>query len=279
MHKKNPYEIPRQSGEIRIVSCDMAFVTNKANDNSIFSCIRLLPESINYQTESKTVEIKNGYRRQLPYMESVQGGDVDKQALRIRQLYEDFGADYIVLDLRNAGISIYDKLAKVMYDDERDVEYAPLCCMNDDNIANRVKSVDANPVIFVISASQKLNSDIALSFKNVLTSGMIDLLVSYNTASEEILPNIPGYQKAVAESIDSQLFFEKPYFETQELISETINLSYERKEQTGAIIISEQGSNRKDRYSSLSYGNYFASLLEQDLLSEDDNYNFVPLYN
>lgn len=279
MHKKNPYEIPRQSGEIRIVSCDMAFVTNKANDNSIFSCIRLLPESTNYQTESKTVEIKNGYRRQLPYMESVQGGDVDKQALRIRQLYEDFGADYIVLDLRNAGISIYDKLAKVMYDDERDVEYAPLCCMNDDNVANRVKSVDANPVIFVISASQKLNSDIALSFKNILTSGMIDLLVSYNTASEEILPNIPGYQKAVAESIDSQLFFEKPYFETQELISETINLTYERKEQTGAIIISEQGSNRKDRYSSLSYGNYFASLLEQDLLSEDDNYDFIPLYN
>lgn len=279
MHKKNPYEIPRQSGEVRIVSCDMAFITNKTNDNSIFSCIRLLPESTNYQTENKTVEIKNGYRRQLPYMESVQGGDVDRQALRIRQLYEDFGADYIVLDLRNAGISIYDKLAKVMYDDERDIEYAPLCCMNDDNVANRVKSVDANPVIFVISASQKLNSDIALSFKNVLTSGMIDLLVSYNTASEDILPNIPGYQKAVAESIESQLFFEKPYFETQELISETINLTYERKEQTGAIVISEQGSNRKDRYSSLSYGNYFASLLEQDLLSEDDNYDFVPLYN
>ena len=39
----------------------------------------------------------------IPYMESVQGGDTTRQALRIRQLYEDFDADYIVLDLRNAG--------------------------------------------------------------------------------------------------------------------------------------------------------------------------------
>lgn len=176
-------------------------------------------------------------------------------------------------------ISIYDKLAKIMYDEERDIEYPPLTCMNDDNIANRVKSANAEPVIFVISASQKLNSDIALSFKNVLTSGMIDLLVNYNTAAEEILPNMPDYRKAAAESVESQIFFEKPYLETQELISETINLTYERKEQTGAIVISEQGNNRKDRYSSLSYGNYFASLLEQDLLSDDDKFDFVPLYN
>ena len=35
-HKKNPYSIPKQTGEIRIIACDMAFVTNKKNDNSIF---------------------------------------------------------------------------------------------------------------------------------------------------------------------------------------------------------------------------------------------------
>lgn len=94
-NKKNPYDIPKQKGEIRVVSCDMAFVTNKKNDNSVFSCMRLLPE-----TNRNNV---SGYREILCYLESIQGGDVSKQAVRIRQLYEDFGADYIVLDTRNAG--------------------------------------------------------------------------------------------------------------------------------------------------------------------------------
>ena len=54
---------------------------------------------------------------------------------------------------------------------------------------------------------------------------------------------------------------------------------YEKKEQTGAIVIHEQGSNRKDRYTSCSYGSYFASLLEKDLISKNDDYEFVTFIN
>lgn len=103
-NKKNPYDIPKQKGEIRIVACDMAFITNKNNDNSIYSCMRLLPECTTYnRKDSSDIKIDNGYRRIVSYMESIQGGDVTKQAIRIRQLFEDFNADYIVLDTRNAG--------------------------------------------------------------------------------------------------------------------------------------------------------------------------------
>ena len=55
------------------------------------------------------------------------------------------------------------------------------------------------------------------------------------------------------------------------MIAETAGLIYEKKEQTGAIVVSEQGDNTKDRYTSVSYGDYFISLLERDLLSEDDD--------
>ena len=278
-HKKNPYEIPKQFGELRIVACDMAFIQGDKNDNSIFSCIRLLPESTTYTLSDKSVETNNGYRRQVPYMESVQGGDTDRQALRIRQLFEDFKADYIVLDARNAGISIYDKLAKVMYDDERGVEYSPLSCMNNDDIANRIKVPNANPCVFVIVASQKLNSEIAMKFKTTFQENKIDLLIPYNKALEEELPKLPEYEQAVATSIDEQLFYEKPYIETQEFINETNNLICERKDQTGIIVISEKGTNRKDRYTSLSYGNYFASLLEQDLLSNSSDYEYEVFIN
>ena len=103
--KKNKFDIPKQKGEIRVISCDMAFIENKKNDNSIFSCGRFIPEFTRYKTGSNNEdkEISNGYRIKVPFMMSIHGGDTVKQALKIRQLYEDFGADYIVLDLRNAG--------------------------------------------------------------------------------------------------------------------------------------------------------------------------------
>lgn len=278
MGKKNPYDIQKQKNEVRVVSCDMAFIENKNNDNSIFSCLRLLPECTTYsRAASEDITVDNGYRRVISYMESVQGGDTTKQAIRIRELFEDFGADYIVLDLRNAGISIYDQLAKVMYDEERGVEYPPLSCMNDESIANRIKIEGATPCIFVISASQKLNSDIAMDFRRVLDSKKIDLLVSFERASEEILPGIKEYAGA-ADGL-TQAFYEAPFLETQAFISETTELVYEKKEQTGAIVIKEQGRNRKDRYTSSSYGSYFASLLEQDLLSNNDEYEYVTYIN
>ena len=268
-HKKNPHSMQKQNGEIRIVSCDMAFITKKGNDNSIFTCMRLLPESRIYDTESPDrgrIEVKKGYRRVVSYLESHQGGDTDMQAVRIRQLYEDFDADYIVLDIRNAGISIYDKLAKVMYDEDRDCEYSPLSCMNNNDLANRIKIEGSTPVIFAISASQKLNSDIAYSFREVLDEKKIDFLVNLNVAKEDILINYKDYIDDA--DVQSQLLYEKPFLETQLLISETSELVYEKKEQTGVIVVSEQGSNTKDRYTSCSYGSYFASLLEQDLLSD-----------
>ena len=105
--QKNPYVIPKQNGEIRVLSCDMAFIerANK-NDNSCFTLLRALPESVTYQSEStsgKHIEIKSGYRRIVPYIEASPGNDVDKQAIRIKQLYYDFDCDYLILDTRNGG--------------------------------------------------------------------------------------------------------------------------------------------------------------------------------
>jgi len=278
MGKKNPYDINKQQNEVRIVSCDMAFIENKKNDNSIFSCIRLLPECTTYSREaSEDIKIDNGYRRIVSYIESVQGGDTTKQAIRIRQLFEDFGADFIVLDTRNAGIAIYDLLANVMYDETRGIEYSPLTCMNDDAIANRIRIEGATPCIYTINAVQKLNSDIALDFRRVLEGKKIDLLVPFEQAREEILPNIKEYISSPDSEV--QIFYESPFLETQALISETTSLLYEKKPQTGVIVISEQGNNRKDRYTSISYGSWFASQLEKDLVSQNENYEYGTFIN
>ena len=277
-NKKNKYAIPKQYGEIRIVSCDMAFVEKQGNDNSIFTCMRLLPETKTYtRNDLEDIELSNGYRRIVSYMESVQGGDTAKQARRIRQLFEDFEADYIVLDTRNAGIAVYDNLAKVMYDEKRKIEYSPLSCMNDENIANRIKSEGSIPCIYAINASQKLNSDIAIDFRRVLSEEMIEFLIPFNLAMDEILSQNNDYISAT--EANDQIFYERPFLETQAFINECIGLTYEKKEQTGAIVLRESATNHKDRYSSCSYGSWFGTLLEKDLFSGNEEYEYSVFVN
>ena len=275
---KNKYAIPKQEGEIRVVGCDFAFVAGKENDNSAFTCMRLIKETSTFDdNQNGERSVSSGYRRIVPYIEAFQGKTTHEQAIRVRQLYNDFDADYIVLDYANNGLSIYQELARVLYDEERGVEYPPLTCMNNDKVAGVIKTQGADPCIFIIQANQALNSKIAINFRKTLIDEKIDFLVHFQKASTDILPMFKEYTNAP--DAETQLFFESPFLETQALISETSELLYEQKEQTGIIVIREKGKNRKDRYSSCSYCSYFASQLEMDLLSTDDEYEFLTLIN
>ena len=279
--RKNPYEIPKQQNEVRVLACDMAFIerANK-NDNSCFTCIRALPESITYTSASidgNIIEVKNGYRRIVPYIEASPGCDVDKQAIRIKQLYYDFNADYIVLDTRNGGLMVYDRLAKVLYDEDRDCEYPAWKCINDEDIANRVSVSCAVGNLYAVNASAKLNNDIAVSLHGILNSKMCDLLVNMDEAQDILQKNVPEYASAI--DGETMVFYERPYAETQALINEMMELEYIRNEQTGIITLFETGTNTKDRYVSLAYGNYYIGLLEKDLMSDDEEHEYQCLIN
>ena len=275
--KKNKYAIPKQDGEVRAISCDIAFVEGKQNDNSVYSCIRGIPESMTYTTENGEVEVKQGYKRQYSYIESNQIGDTTKQAIRIRQLYDDYDADYIVLDTRNGGLQVLYALGKTLYDEERGIEYSPLACMNNDTYASAVKNPNAPAVIFAINASQQLNSDIAYGFRRSLLERRTEFLINYNLAKETILNENEEYKNEF--NIEVQFEYERPFLETQSMISECAELLYEKSPQTGAVKIYEQGGNRKDRYTSCSYGGYFFDQLELDLLADSEEYEFGIFVN
>lgn len=275
--RKNKYAIPKQDNEIRVISNDIAFVAGNQNDNSVYSCIRAIPETITYNTDANTVEVKQGYRREYPYIESNQIGDTTLQAVRIRQLYEDFSSDFIVIDCRNGGLQILYTLQKVLYDEERGVEYPPLKCMNNDEYAKVCSDPNAKACIYAINATQSLNSDIAIAFRKNLVENKIDFLVNFNTAKEEILANNKEYNEEI--NIDRQIDFERPFLETQAMINECAELQYEKMPQTGAIKIQEKGSNRKDRYTSCSYGSYFIDQLELDGFGSSSEYDYEVLIN
>lgn len=261
---KHKYSLPKQEGEIRIVAADIAAVNRSGNDNSAFSCLRLLPDADEHGYKL--------YKVQVPYIEAMKGQEMRRQAVRIRQLYEDFQADYIVLDLRNVGVSIYDLLARVLYDDLRGIEYPALRCMNDDTIAARINNPAASACIYTISASAKLNSDIAVNFKSMLLAHEVELLVDRDAGVDEIRKYIPEYAKI--SDPDEQLYYESPYLDTMLAMAEIINLQYEKAENTGMIKIKEQSGWCKDRYTSISYGCYFAAQLARDMLNDEDEFTY-----
>lgn len=276
---KNKYAIPKQAGEIRIIACDIAPEGGSKNDNSVFTCIRALPESQEYKvsdTVGDRIEIKQGYRRQVVYIEPQTEFETSKQAIRIKQLFADFDADYCVLDTRNAGVSIYDTLAKVLYDVDRNVEYEPWTCMNDDKLKSRIVIAGQKEVVYSVKASLELNSKIAVCMKDTLINKMIELMVSNQEGVEELQRLIPEY---VTADVDTQLFYERPFLETVALINEMIGLDYTIQNQTNLIKIEERPGARKDRYTSVSYGNYFISLLETDLFSDSSGYEYVTFCN
>jgi hypothetical protein len=261
--------LPHQKGEIRILSVDLSFVTRDGNDNTIASIIRCFPE----HPDDNTVM----YRKVVSYMESQQGGDTAAQARRIKELFYDTECDYVVLDTRSGGIGVYDMLARPTYDDGAGVEMPAWRCMNDENTANRVRVEGAQDVLFAVVATSKLNSDIAQLMRREFVDGRVSLLIPYDMATDEVLPKIKAYTDSV--DMETTMFYEAPYIETAAFINESVSLRYDRLQDTGIIRISEVGNMTKDRFTSVSYGLYFASLLERDLMSISNQYDYQCMLN
>lgn len=267
--KKNPHAIKRKEGEVRAISVDIATRKGESNDNTIISCIRGLPT-------------KKGYIREYVYMESHQGEHTGKQALRIKQLYNDFKADYIVLDLQQAGIAVFERLATITKDEERDVEYEAYTVMEHDTLDKKLISElkektlaeMAKPIIYPIRGNAKLNNDIAIDFRDKLQRNMISLPINHTEAEEFLNDKNKSFKNS--DDINFKMWLLHPYMQFSYMVNETINLSY--KIVSGNIKLEEPRGAMKDRYSSCSYGNYFMSLLEQDFLrSDNDIYDNDPL--
>lgn len=174
-------------------------------------------------------------------------------------------------------IAVYDMLARVMWDEETQQEYKPWKAMNDESVAERIRADGAEPVIFTVSASARLNSEIAMLTRREFSEGRVDLLISHAKALDDVLPKMKEYKECI--DLDEQLFYEKPYLETQAFINEAIELIYERMPDTGLVKISEQGFKTKDRYTSVSYGLYFASEIERESAKSGSEYESVALCN
>lgn len=91
-NQKNKKKEKLKDGEIRIMAVDVALMGGNTNDSTIVTCMRLIPNGDHYLKKVIYIE-------QLP-----EGGHTDEQAIRIKQLFEDFQMSKVALDTMGNGI-------------------------------------------------------------------------------------------------------------------------------------------------------------------------------
>ena len=255
--KPRPKHFPKQDNELRIMSIDISLMPGKENDNTIVSFLRLIP--------SKTGAY---YSKQLVNTIALHGLHSDIQAKYIKRWFYDFTADYIVMDTNGNGLSVFDSLAKVSYDEETGQEYPAFSSFNKEEYDDRILDDDPNNVIFAINPNVDVNHNAAMRLKSNLERGRLSLLVDVNTA----LANLYKGKDSKVLTVDEEAKLLQPFVSTTMMINEAISL--EIKNVKGRFIsLVESGTARKDRYSSLAYGIYFATILEEELEEEDNDYN------
>lgn len=269
--KNNPRYANKQPNELRVISVDIAMKAGRDNDNTIIHLISAIAEDY-------------GYQRNVVYSESFNGTSTSVQALRIKQLFYEFRADYIVLDTLNAGISIYDELTKETIDTQTGEHYAPFTIIKDDSIRlvnqetlrdmrNRtIGGSESLPVVFPIQGNAAINNNIAVDLKTQLEKKKICLCVDEQDIMDLLMQTNKTFRDGTR---DDREFYIKPFVEHSELIKECVNL--EMSLNNGNIKLQEPRDGRKDRYSAIAYGNYFISLLERNIL-KDNNENSAEAY-
>lgn len=249
------YYMPRVKGEIRLVACDIALAKGIANDNSSYLLMRMIPD-------------RGKFKRYVVHIESHNGMKPKAQAIRIKQLFYDFEADWIILDTVGVGESVWEYIQESNYDEERGIRYDGFTCFNEDNRVDDLSKRTGIPIVYSMQADANINNMIAVSTRKLLVDGDLLLPINDREAKAIIRENVhlDGDLEFVAQE-EARLI--APFLQTTIMVNEMISLKHETRE--GKIRLSERGSNRKDRFSSLGYGVFLSNLLSKDEGFEDDD--------
>lgn len=250
---------PKQNGEVRILSADIALMSSRKHANDATAVF------INQLLRTKS----GRYVSNIIYANSYEGMRTDDQALEIRKLFDMYYCDYLVLDTSGLGLGVFDCLARDMVDQDSGEIYPAISCYNSNEMASRCTVPGAEKVIWAIKASAQFNSDCAFLLREGFRSGRIRLLQTEYDA-EDTLSDLKGYKQL---NPQEKLMFQLPYIHTTLLIDELTKLQHE--ETNGKVRIYERAGMRKDRYSSLSY-NYYVAMQIENKMDRRSNFNLRP---
>lgn len=268
----------KENGEIRLIFIDFSFSGshgNTVNDNTAIGCMSLIPK-------------EDTLYRSVEYLETHSGSDNEDSLLRIRELFWDYQADYIVVDLLNGGTVNFDQLTKVQFHPQRDidiwnphgfrlVENSALHMIGEakqKELESRIIDPQAVPCIIPVEANSNWNSNmwqsLALKLKNEQISFLVDE-VEYDS-------NIANDKDWFKWTSEDRARRKLPYVSTMFMINEAVNLTKEWRE--GKLFLHEPRSGTKDSIVAMAYANAIADKIENDLQKKsqvDEEYDIDDL--
>ena len=249
----------KEENEVRLIISDFAFAnttSREKNDNTIIMFM-----SLHWK--------KNRFERHIDYIEGYPASDSLGAADRIRGLIWDYDADYYVLDLRNGGEVLYNYLTIPKNNEQRGscwnyhglgladkYQVVPQNKLND--LLERTVDKEYKHCVIPMVGTSELNSIMWSELKKQLTYGNIKLLIS-SQDYQSYLEDSGKFFELSSEQLAQELI---PYAQTDELIKEAVELKSEFK--NDKIRLVEPRSGTKDRAVVFSYGNYIASLIENE---------------
>lgn len=251
----------KQKDEVRIVVADYAFANTtgkEKNDNTFIACMS---------------GIWDGYRivRNVEYIEGHEASDSVGAMWRVRELFWDYNADYVAVDLRNGGETLFNLLTEKKDSLTRGIFWNPHGLTISDKLQYHVVSdaklldlkqrtidPDAVPCVIPIIGTSELNSACWIELRKQLDSRNINFLIS-NQDRQTIIEDNGEYFKMTSEELVQELL---PYGQTDETIQELVNLKTEIK--LDKIRLYEPRSGTKDRAIVIAYGDYILSLIENE---------------
>lgn len=265
---------PKEKDEARLVIVDYAFAnttSKEKNDNTIIMCM-----SLHWR--------KNRFERHVDYIEGWPAGDSIGACNRAREIWFDYDANYLIPDTRAGGETLYNHMTEIWEHPERGSNWNPhgftICDKMQYHIApdaklqdlkSRTVDPDAIPCIIPILATSEINSTAWVELKKQLECGNIKFLTSMQEKQEQ-MEDDGTYFKLTTDEVSKVL---TPHMQVELMIQEAINLKTEFR--NDKIKLVEPRSGTKDRAVVLSYGNYIASLIENEWNKQAFSDDYIDL--
>lgn len=276
---KPKFRIKDSMNEVRIIGVDFAFAnktgkTGVDNDNTIIECFAGIWKG-------------NHFERRLEYITQWEASDSTGAMWRVRELFQDYNADYICMDGRSGGESLFNMVTENKEHPKRGqawdsrgltvsdrTDYHLVSQAKIDDYRHRTIDPYAIPCIFPVIGSTELNSSGWLSLRHQLDLGNIKFLKSLQTRRDELVDS-GEFFKLQSEDLAETL---APYGETDLLIQEAVQLNVEIKQDRP--ILKEDRNKTKDRVVVLSYVNMIFDKIENawnKQLQEKDDFDIDDL--
>jgi len=243
----------KEDKEIRLIAVDFTFAN-----------------AINLLRENKTI-IQcisgcwhgNKFIKHLDYIEGYSASNNLKAVKRVKEIFLNYEADFIVFDLRNGGEVLYDEFAKLGFTVLERNYFGTVSESKYEDLRGRCFSPDSIPCIIPIIGSGELNHSVWIELKKQLEIDNCKFLVNESEKAEEMRCDEKQYNL----TSDEWVKILSPYIESEFMIFEAISLQQEWKNNRIKLIEPRHGS----KYSILTfaYGNYILTRIEQKLSNKD----------